>query len=52
MIPFLIATSLSCSEANGLIDKMKVYHVEDEVRAEMIQIVKDEAPQDCWDAND
>ena len=52
MLPFLIATSLSCSEAQELVDKMRTYNVEEETKSEMIQIVKDEAPKDCWDAND
>ena len=52
MIPFLIASSLTCSEANDLIDKMRTYKVEEETKSEMIQIVKDEVSKDCWDAND
>ena len=52
MLPVLIATSLTCSEATELIDKMRTYRVEEETRTEMIQIVKDEAPKKCWDAND
>ena len=51
MIPFLIASSLTCSEANELIDKMRTYKVEEETRSEMIQIVKEET-EGCWDAND
>ena len=51
MIPFLIATSLSCSEAQELIYKMRTYKVEEETRAEMVQIVKEET-KGCWDAND
>ena len=51
MIPFLLATSLSCSEAQELIDKMRSYKVEDETKSEMIQIVKEETTG-CWDAND
>tara|TARA_E500000331_G_C16728655_1_gene485674 strand:+ start:104 stop:259 length:156 start_codon:yes stop_codon:yes gene_type:complete len=51
MIPFLIATSFSCSDANVLIDKMKTYNVEEEVRLEMIQVIKEET-KECWDAND
>tara|TARA_B100000131_G_scaffold278043_1_gene282263 strand:- start:29 stop:187 length:159 start_codon:yes stop_codon:yes gene_type:complete len=50
MIPFLIATSFSCSDASELIDKMKKYNVSDEVKSEMIQIVKEET-RGCWDAN-
>jgi len=49
MIPFLIATSFTCSEAYDLVDKMKSYKVEDEVKVEMIQIVKEET-EGCWDA--
>ncbi len=52
MIPFLLATSLSCSEAQELVEKMRSYKVDDETKSEMIQIVKDEASKDCWDAND
>ena len=51
MLPFLIATSLSCSDAQELVDKMRTYRVADEVKSEMIQIVKEETPG-CWDAHD
>ena len=51
MIPFLIATSFTCSEANELIDKMNSYKVEEETRIEMIQVIKEET-KECWDAND
>jgi len=51
MIPFLIATSLTCSEAYELVDKMRAYNVEDETKAEMISIVKEETGN-CWDGND
>ncbi len=50
MIPILIATSLSCSDAHLLVDKMSKYKVEEETRSEMIQIVKEET-DGCWDAN-
>ena len=49
MIPFLIATSLTCSEAHDLVDKMSSYKVEEQTRAEMISIVKEET-EGCWDA--
>ena len=45
----LIAASLTCSEAHDLVDKMRTYRVNEEVRTEMIQIVKDES-KECWDA--
>ena len=51
MIPFLIATSLTCSEAYELVDKMRAYNVEEQTRIEMISIVKEETGG-CWDAND
>ncbi len=51
MLPILIATSLSCSDAQELVDKMRTYRVADEVKSEMIQIVKEETPG-CWDAHD
>jgi len=47
----LIAASLTCPEAYSLVDKMSEYKVEEQVRAEMIQIVKEET-EGCWDAND
>ena len=50
MIPILIATSLTCSEAHELVDKMRSYSVEEQTRIEMISIVKEET-EGCWDAN-
>ena len=51
MIPFLIATALTCSESEDLISKMQTYRVSEEARSEMIQIVKDSAAGECdWDA--
>ena len=51
MLPVLIATALSCSDAEALISKMRTYRVEEETRSEMIQIVKDSAAGECdWDA--
>ena len=49
MIPFLIATSLTCSEAHDLVDNMISYKVEEQPRAEMFAIVKEET-QGRWDA--
>jgi len=51
MIPILLATSITCSEAYDLVDKMSSYKVDDEVKSEMVQIVKEET-EGCWDAND
>ena len=49
MIPFIIATTLTCPEAHNLVNKMRTYRVEEEIRIEMIQIVKEET-KGCWDA--
>ena len=49
MIPFLIATSFTCSDASELVEKMRNYNVSDEVRSEMIQVIKEET-KGCWDA--
>ena len=51
MIPFIIATAFTCSDADELISKMRTYRVEEETRTEMIQIVKDSVTETgCWDA--
>ena len=46
----VIATTLTCPDAHALVDKMMEFKVEEEIRTEMIQIVKDETVE-CWDAN-
>ena len=50
MIPFLIATSFTCSDAQVLIDRMKTYSIEEETKLEMIQVVKEEMSVCNWDA--
>ena len=50
MIPILIATAFTCSDAQVLVDKMKTYKVEEETKLEMIQVVKDEMSLCDWDA--
>ena len=42
MIPILIATSFSCSDAYALIEAMQEYDIKEETRTEMIQVVKEE----------
>jgi len=46
----VIASTFSCSDASVLIEKMRVYKIEEETRAEMIQIVKEETQGCDWDA--
>ncbi len=49
MLPVLIASALTCSDATALVDKMREYKVSDELKLEMISIVKEET-SGCWDA--
>ena len=46
----VIATTLSCIEAQTLLDKFDEFKIEEETRAEMISVVIEETPH-CWDAN-
>ena len=52
MIPLLLASTLSCSDVKEIIDSIRPFDYSEEGRAELVQILKDEAPKDCWDAND
>ena len=45
----VVATTLTCPDADALVEKMHEFKVEEEVLSEMIQIVKDETVN-CWDA--
>jgi len=45
----VIATAFTCIEAQALLDKINEYKIEEEVRTEMIQVVK-EGTVNCWDA--
>jgi len=46
----VIATTLSCVEAQLLLDKISEFKIEEETRAEMISVVIEETSH-CWDAN-
>jgi len=46
-----VATTLVCTDAQLLIDKIYEFKVEEETRAEMILVVIEETPE-CWDAKD
>ena len=46
----VIATTLSCIDAQLLLDKMAEYKIEEETRAEMISVVLGETPHCEWDA--
>ena len=47
----VIATTLSCVEAQLLLDKISEFKIEEETRAEMISVVIEETPHCEWDAN-
>ena len=46
----LIATDFTCSDAYALIAAMKEYDIREELRIEMIQVVKEEMVTCPWDA--
>ncbi len=46
----VIASTLTCPDAHALVEKMQEYTIKEEMRTEMIQIVKEETVG-CWDAN-
>ena len=49
MTPFLLATLLTCEEAQGFIEKIKpsIEH-----RTELVEVIKTNTEAGCWDAND
>ena len=54
MIEFLLYSSLSCSDADAIMLRMKNNeNLNNEVRIELIEVMKESTP-DCypWDAND
>ena len=52
MIPFLFAASLTCSDAEKIINSIKPSQYSEESRSELIQIVHSETEGCDWDAND
>ena len=52
MIPFLLATALSCSDAESLIEKFNKRDVSQEQKNELIEVIKTNSDEGCWDAND
>ncbi len=54
MIEFLLYSSLSCSDADAIMFRMKNHeHLSNQVKIELIEAVKESTPE-CypWDAND
>jgi len=52
MIPILLASALSCPDAEDLIEKFNNRHVSEEQKVELIEVVKTNTELGCWDAND
>ena len=51
MIPFLIATTLTCQEAQGIIDNLDDVAISH--KTELVQVIKMSTTEEgCWDAND
>ncbi len=46
----VIATTLSCIDAQMLLDKFDEFKIEEELRAEMISVVLEETTHCEWDA--
>ena len=51
MIPFVIASALTCSEAEDIINAIRPSHYDEEARTELIQIIRSETEGCEWDAN-
>ena len=53
MIEFLLYSSLSCSDADAIMLSMKNNeNLNNEVRIELIEVMKESSPDCYWDAND
>tara|TARA_B100000686_G_scaffold349900_1_gene444376 strand:+ start:3652 stop:3804 length:153 start_codon:yes stop_codon:yes gene_type:complete len=50
MIPILLATALSCEDAQDIIDNINKSKVSE--KAELVEVIKINSPKECWDAND
>lgn len=53
MIELLLYSSLSCSDADAIMLRMKNNeNLNNEVRIELIEVMKESSPDCYWDAND
>ena len=53
MIEFLLYSSLSCSDADAIMLRMRNNeNLNNEVRIELIEVMKESNPNCYWDAND
>ena len=53
MIPFLLATVLSCPDSQDLVENLRNNpRQSSEMKVELISVIKDSTEKGCWDAND
>ena len=52
MIPFLLASTLSCSDAESLVEKFNKRNVSQEQKVELIEVIKTNTEEVWWDSND
>ena len=53
MIEFLLYSSLSCSDADAIMFRMRnKENLDNQVKIELIEAVKESTPECYWDAND
>ena len=53
MIPLLLATALSCGDAEDLISNvLEQRGLNDENKSDLIEVIKTNTENGCWDAND
>ncbi len=53
MIELLLYSTLSCSDADAIMFRMKNnQNLDNEVRIELIEVMKESNPDCYWDAND
>ena len=51
MIPILLASTISCSDAESLVEKFNKSDVPQEHKVELVEVIKTNTEAGCWDAN-
>ena len=53
MVDFLLYTTLNCSDADAIMLRMKSNeNLNNRVRVELVEVLKESTPECYWDAND
>ena len=53
MIDFLLYTTLNCSDADSIMLRMRSNEdLNNQVRIELVEVLKESTPECYWDAND